>query len=120
MKQQAIAHHDWITEARRRFGNDSNAWKFACPLCGHVASVADWKAAGASEGEIAFSCIGRSLANPRSAFGEGPGPCNYAGGGLFRLNPVPVRMPSGEVFDCFAFAEPTDEAASPPTSPPRR
>lgn len=81
---------EWRAEAVRRFGTDSSAWRFVCPSCGYVATVAEWKRVGASEGEVAFSCVGRHLPNAKNIL-EGSGPCNYAGGGLFGLNPVTVR-----------------------------
>lgn len=65
-------------------------WKFRCPSCGHVASVQDWKNAGAPENAAAFSCVGRWLQERKEAFTKN-GPCNYAGGGLFRLNPVKLE-----------------------------
>lgn len=96
----------WLAEARRRFGLDALDWRFACPVCGHAASAWDWRAAGAPEGAVGFACVGRWLPAARDAFGgEGPGPCNYTGGGLFRLNPVTVEH-EGETFQIFAFAEP--------------
>lgn len=102
----AFTHEAWLAEARRRFGDDARTWSFLCPVCGWRASVQDWKAAGAPEGAVAFSCVGRWRPNPRDAFGgEGAGPCNYAGGGLFALNPVRVTMPDGTHHDVFQFAE---------------
>lgn len=98
-------HAQWIEICTERFGADPMKWKFVCPVCNHVASVADWKAAGAPEGAVAFSCVGRWQRVARDAFdGSGPGPCNYAGGGLFQLNPVHVRMKSGEVHRAFDWA----------------
>jgi hypothetical protein len=95
---------EWLDEGERRFGKDRNSWRFVCPCCKHVASVADWKAAGASQGEIGFSCIGRRMTSARDAFGSGPGPCDYAGGGLFQLNPITIA--DGDVKTTrFAFAE---------------
>lgn len=96
---------EFQAEARRRFGEDVSKWRFVCPACGHVASVQDWRDAGAPEGGIAFSCVGRWLDEARDAFeGDGPGPCNYAGGGLFGLNPVRiVDQPGLALFD-FAAA----------------
>ena len=100
----------WREEAVRRFGPDPKGWRFICPLCAHVASVADYKAAGAPNGAIAFSCVGRWLdkgAFVRDAFtGKGDGPCNYTGGGLINLNPVKVHLDKGEPMYAFAFAEP--------------
>ena len=67
--------------------------------------IQDWRDAGASEGEIAFSCVGRRL-DGQDAFDDGKGPCTYAGGGLFKLNPVHVtRSDDGTVRQCFDFAE---------------
>lgn len=88
----------WHAEGVRRFGDDEMKWRFVCPSCGHIASVQDWKDAGASSGQVAYSCIGRNLPNPVE-MGVKPGPCNYAGGGLFKLNPMDV---DGEGY--FAFA----------------
>lgn len=103
-----MTHEEWLAEAERRFGKDAKQWKFVCPSCGHVASVADWTAAGATEGEIAFSCIGRRLKSSAKIFEKGKGPCNYAGGGLFRLNPVTVTFEhEGKLSEraTFAFAD---------------
>lgn len=100
-----MTHSEWVAEGRRRFGDDSSAWRFVCPACGHVASPIDWKAAGATPGAVAFSCVGRWLAEQRDAFGKGKGPCNYAGGGLFGLNPTTVTFDDGTDMQCFAFAE---------------
>jgi hypothetical protein len=98
-------HKEWLEEAARLFGENSKNWKFVCPSCCHVASVADWKAVGAEAGEVAFSCVGRHMEKASTIF-EKPGPCNYAGGGLFRLNPITVTDDEGNVHSVFAFAEP--------------
>lgn len=115
--RRRLTHAEWIAEAERRFGPDAMKWRFVCPSCGHVASVKDWKDAGATEGMVAFSCVGRLL--PKAAeFGQrGKGPCNYAGGGLFRLNPVTVTK-DGKDHDVFEFAEPSSAAAPGDTSSP--
>jgi hypothetical protein len=99
-----MTHQEWHAEGVRRFGPDMKTWRFVCPSCGHVATVQDWLDAGASEGEVAFSCVGRHLPNPTEMFVK-PGPCNYAGGGLFAINPLQVG--EGRYFD---FA-PADEVA---------
>ena len=91
-----ISHRAWLAEGVRLFGRDVKRWRFVCPICEHIASVADWEALNTGAGAIAYSCIGRFLPRPakvRDAFRQdGPGPCNYAGGGLFRLNPVRVDV----------------------------
>jgi len=106
---ETMTHAEWLAEAERRFGDDPMFWRFVCPSCGHVASVRDWKDVGASEGAIAFSCLGRYTGDRKSAedkaFQHNGGPCNYAGGGLFRLNPVMVDLGNGEFRQTFAFAE---------------
>jgi hypothetical protein len=99
-----VTHKEWCDEAIRRFGEDPMGWKFVCPSCGHVASVKDWKDAGASEGQVAFSCIGRALSSEKHIFDKTGGPCNYAGGGLFGLNPVEVDF-NGKTHRVFAFAD---------------
>lgn len=97
---------EWRAEGAKRFGEDSLNWRFVCPSCGHVASIKDWRDAGASEGAAAFSCVGRFTKDPPSdAFGGKKGPCNYAGGGLFRLNPVIVTVEDGKEIQVFEFAE---------------
>ena len=103
-QRKRYTHAEWMAETRRRFGDDAMHWAFVCPSCGHVATVKDWMDAGASEGEAAFSCIGRRMPNPKR-LGEKTGPCNYAGGGLFHLNPVIVVFPDGKERETFDFAE---------------
>lgn len=94
-----------MAEGRTRFGEQMRDWRFVCPACGHTASGEDYKAAGAPMGAIAFSCIGRWREGSRDAFtGSGPGPCNYAGGGMFGLNPV-VVVEDGKEHRVFEFAE---------------
>ena len=96
---------EWHAEATRRFGKEASGWKFVCPSCGHVASIMDWRDAGAEAGAVAFSCIGRYLKKKaKEAFRKGRGPCNYAGGGLIRLNPVKVITPEGTEHEVFDFA----------------
>jgi len=103
----AMTHDEWKAEGERLFGADVLKWRFVCPVCHYEASAADYKAAGAPTSAIGFSCVGRWLPKDRvrqSFGGKGLGPCDYAGGGLFRLNPVKVTMPDGEVMSAFAFA----------------
>jgi len=103
---RCINRADWLAEGKRRYGGDYSKWRFVCPVCSHVATVADWESAGAPVGSIAFACVGRWLDTARRGFFEdGPGPCDYAGGGLFRLNPVQVQMPDGTTLDVFEFSD---------------
>lgn len=104
---EAMSRAAWQAEAVRRFGPDPRTWRFSCPSCGHVAAVSDWRDAGAPEGAVAFSCVGRYLPSAKEAFSQDGGPCNYAGGGLFAINPVEV-----DGHRVFAFAPPTGEEVS--------
>jgi hypothetical protein len=108
-QQPRLTREEWIAAAKDRYGENSHDWKFRCPSCGHVASVKDWKDAKAPEGAVAFSCVGRySQAledGATSAFKGKGGPCNYTGGGLFKLNPVTVVAEDGSEHTMFDFAD---------------
>lgn len=97
---------EWLAEAEELFGKDPMNWRFVCPVCGHVAAVRDYKDAGAPSTAAGFSCVGRWLPDSKDAMshdGESGGPCNYAGGGLFRMNPVRVKMADGKISETFEF-----------------
>lgn len=96
---------DWKAEGEKRFGSDMMQWKFVCPSCGHVASVQEWKDAGAPAGAVAFSCVGRWKGGDDSkSFKKKGGPCMYAGGGLIGINPVKVKD-EDKVRRVFEFAQ---------------
>ena len=101
----------YIAEAEAKFGSDRLNWKFVCPACGHVSSAADYKAANAPEGAVGFSCVGRWTASPIDAFSKGQGPCNYAGGGLFCINPVEIEG-HGYYFEFASDPIPTSSLSS--------
>lgn len=112
MDDLAITIADWRAKAVRLFGADPLQWRFVCPVCNHIASVQDWKDAGAPAECAGFSCVGRWIPGSRPAFHGEPvqsskstGPCTYAGGGLFRLNPIKVLLEDGKTIDVFAFDE---------------
>lgn len=84
------------------FTKNTMDWLFECPSCGFIASGHDWKAVGAPEGQVAFSCVGRHIPGSKNML-EKPGPCNYAGGGLIGLNPVSVTIAPGNVIRIFQF-----------------
>lgn len=104
MEKKTYTHAEWTAEGVKRFGDNVEGWRFICPSCGHVASVADWCDAGAPENAIAFSCIGRYTGSEKEVGDKAGGPCNYTGGGLFRLNPVVVYV-GGKELNVFDFAE---------------
>ncbi len=99
-----VTKADWESEAVRLFGEDRAQWRFICPVCGFNQSVQDYIDAGAPDSAIAFSCVGRWVSPSKDAFSDDdrPIPCNYAGGGLFRLNPVKIE---GIEVTCFDFAD---------------
>lgn len=99
----ARAYSDWHAEGVELFGPDELAWRFVCPSCGHVATPNDWKAAEAPEGAVAFSCVGRWMPETKGEIFAKSGPCNYAGGGLFGLNPVRIVLDNGKEHRIFAF-----------------
>lgn len=101
---RTITYWEWEAEGLLRFGPDKLKWKFECPVCHHVAEVADWEKLDAKNW-AAFACVGRWMKDCRVAFGgDGPGPCDYTGGGLFKLNPVIVVLPDGVEMPTFEFA----------------
>lgn len=81
----------WRAEGQRRFGPDVMKWRFICPVCKTIQTPQDYKDTGAKETVVAFSCIGRWNGLTRG--------CDYAGGGLFRLNPVHVVGHQDNLFD---------------------
>ena len=108
-----LSAEQWRAEASRLFGTDPLKWRFVCPSCGHVAAVEDWKDAGAKDTQAAFSCVGRYTgADDSRTFRKAGGPCTYAGGGLFRINPVAVRHEDGAITHVFAFADVTAAASA--------
>lgn len=94
---------EWEAEGLRRFGGDQMKWRFVCPSCGNTFAVEDWMKANAPESAIAFSCPGRWSGGVATLMEKDNGPCNYAGGGLFTMNPVTITDTGHSVF---AFAEP--------------
>jgi hypothetical protein len=105
---RTITVDEWVKEGNELFGPDRTQWRFVCPSCGHIAMAKDWIEAGSEEGEIAFSCVGRHMKNSADICSDKK-PCNYAGGGLFRLNPVTVIIPDGKSIRLFEFDKKTEE-----------
>ena len=120
MQLVKMTHQEWAAEAVRRFGPNAKDWKFVCPVCGYVQSMRDFEtqtdlSLEEIERVIGFSCIGRWMEHldesaEKSCFERdrvvAGGPCNYAGGGLFKLNPMRIEK-DDEVHQLFAFAEAT-------------
>lgn len=115
-----IKLEDWHKLASKKFGKNARHWKFICPVCETPQTAQDFIDAGAPEEEaktsIAVECIGRWLPEKQKAFDSRQGkivkgqPCDYAGYGLFALNPVPVEFEDGKIFHAFDFHEVNIEA----------
>jgi hypothetical protein len=107
-----ISHEDWQKEAVKRYGTDHNTWKFRCPSCLNIMTPKMYHDFGITSGMpkesvqnmMAFSCVGRLMDKPQEMLVNGKGFCNYAGAGLFRLNPILVKFPEGEERRFFDFA----------------
>lgn len=108
-KHPQITHAEWLAKGEALFGKDYMKWKFKCPSCEYVASIQDYKDAGAPVGACGFSCLGRYKLGKQEAFSKelkkGTAPCNYTGGGLLNINPLPVLTEDGDVQYMFNFAE---------------
>ena len=100
-----ISYDNWCKEGERRYGPDRMKWRFRCPSCDSEMSVQDYKDAGAPEENIGMSCVGRSIGSIVTIGTKGNGPCNYAGFGLLRLNPVEIFREGGEKVKAFDFAD---------------
>src|SRR5579862_1076953 len=104
-----MTHEEWLKEGEKLFGKQARHWRFVCPSCGNVATAAEFlpfKKGDVREAciSVTIECIGR-YTGARGAFDPAKfKPCNYAGYGLFRINPVRVEMDGHEIH-CFAFAD---------------
>jgi hypothetical protein len=106
MSEQAVAFalKEWQDEMDRR---GRLACKFVCPSCGHEASPADFKAAGADPQRAPQECIGRVDSKL--------GGCDWAAFGLFDICTVHVDTGDKKIA-VFAFAEAPHPQPSPSPS----
>lgn len=94
-EKQKFTLDQWKKLGEEKYGKNQYNWKFKCPACGYIATPQDYIEAGAPDA-IAFSCIGRFKGIAQSGIFPKDGkikkgiPCDYAGGGLFKLNPINV------------------------------
>ena len=101
----------WKAEGERRYGPDVLEWKVKCPMCGHVATVKDFKEAGAKGPDDAFfNCIGRYTGKGSPKEGDSSG-CNWAAYGLFGIpkGGAVVMKNEDESFQIFDFADEVKE-----------
>lgn len=102
---------EWKAEGKRRFGDDLKAWKYVCPMCGHVASVQDFINAGISEDDAlddAFQeCLGRYTGKGTPKKGDSSG-CNWVAYGFLGIpngKGCIVITGEGKGAELFDFAE---------------
>lgn len=100
---------EWRAEAKRRGGGNVMACRFRCPLCGNVASIQDFKDAGAeSPDSAAQMCIG-NLVGAKGNLNSGrpvPQPCDWKAYGLFStLNEGETILVDGQSVNVFSFAD---------------
>lgn len=77
--------NEWKAEGEKRFGPDILKWRVKCPMCGHIATVEDFKNAGAKSPDDAFfNCLGRYTGKGTPKEGDSSG-CNWAAYGLFGI-----------------------------------
>lgn len=95
--ESIINYEDWISELKKRFGNDSKKWAFKCPSCGNTQTTKDFIDNGIDtpEKKVYFSCIGRYV--------KGRG-CDWTLGGFLKINKVSV-MKDAQMFPVFEMAD---------------
>lgn len=107
-KHKVMTQSAWREEGTRRFGKDFMDWKFKCPMCGHVASIREFKDAGASDPNCAYQeCIGRYTGKGSPKKDDDSG-CNWAAYGLFGIpngKGIIVIADDDTGVECFDFAE---------------
>lgn len=96
---QTVSQEDWLARARVLFGPDTGGWRFVCPACGNVQSIASVLAAAPEltcddvKGWIYYNCQGRYTA----------GGCDWTLGGLIRRHRLEVVKDDGSVMPVFEF-----------------
>lgn len=111
VQQRRLTHAEFLSEAQARFGPDTSCWAFRCPVCGDVASAADFRAQGADPALVGQHCLGRELGALRGCRetkdgvtrGDAPRGCDWAAYGLFS-GPWFIAMPDGEWACSFPLA----------------
>lgn len=104
-----MTHAEWLARAKQLFETPDDI-RFVCPSCLHEASVKQCRKAGMPAAEIGVVCIGRYLGDVNAkanTLRKAGGPCDYAGYGLIRLNPIEVTFENGSTVHCFDFATPS-------------
>lgn len=107
-----LTQAELLAEAKARFGDDPMTYAFRCPRCGDVATLQDFKDAGADPARAGQDCIGRhlgALTKPKPTNTRG---CDWAAYGLFH-GPWEIVVPAeGDQPERSIWGFPLAEAAS--------
>ena len=108
-KKKVMTQREWMEEGKRRFGEDFMNWKFQCPMCGHIASIREFRDAGADNPNSAYQeCIGRYTGKGSPQKDDSSG-CNWAAYGFLGIpngkGIIVISDDDGTGPDCFDFAE---------------
>lgn len=97
---------EWMTEGKKRFGDDFNDWKFICPACGHIQSVRDFIYLELDPNDAFKECIGRYNGNMKPATESSKDGCDWCSYGFFGTcgKGVIVLLENGEQTEIFDFA----------------
>ena len=57
-KMKELDYNKWLEKGNKKFGRIEN-WKFKCPKCGNIATVAEFEELGKSANTATQNCIGR-------------------------------------------------------------
>jgi len=96
-----MPRQQWLDRAVELFGPDPKEWRFRCPACRGVQSIAQVLRDNRSfvmddvKGWIYYSCSGRYTKSG----------CDWTLGGLMRIHRLEVVEPDGSVVPVFEFAE---------------
>ena len=123
-KTVKMTQDEMVRELTRRFGPSPNDWAFQCPICGDVATGADWKSALVEKGitepdgtpvnaadYLGQECIGRVLGALHGTVADGANykgrGCDWCAYGLFR-GPWFIILPNGREVGSFPIAPALD------------
>jgi hypothetical protein len=89
-----LTQDELFAEAKRRFGDNPLDFAFACPNCGDVTTLREWKDLLGDTDRAGQDCIGRIKVEARNAAGIPAGRgCDWAAYGLFR-GPWEIVVPA--------------------------
>lgn len=128
-----MTQDEMVAELTRRFGPSPADWAFQCPMCGDIASGADWKKALAERGLTAKDgtpanaadymgqeCIGRVLGALSGSVEDGQKykgrGCDWCAYGLFR-GPWFIITSNGREIASFPFAPEPGSTPEPEAEP---